>query len=398
MGQDGHQRLRGGNHARDVGESASVCAYLAQHAILHPQTGVANGPNEQLARTLLLCSGLPALSRILGDLTLRSHAGYVLRQIYRSFFELVQVGHNAASLEVKILQSEEKTNAVRHRQGEEELRTIDAEAGEIERLTVALQGLLIDLQERTDKAIEEHCEKILEYLRDAVQGFSEMECEDLREAISHRQRSRVWRCQTMTLRQLLEQRFVGGCREAEQEISALESHVFPKLKELLSRHYPQWRQPSGDGGRGAVEPASLSALSRVVALDLEEPWWKRWWISMRNPEERIAELDRLVRHEFYPIVDDLVLAARNHLKAQQSATLQKSTLVYLGLVEIMQEQSRARRARTHVLMRAGDTRHKAELRENGEVRVVALEKQISVMELLIRKLQEIDQVWGEKIG
>ena len=379
-------------------KAQAYAAYLAQHANLHPQTGVANGPNEQLARTLLLCSGLPALSRILGDLTLRSHAGYVLRQIYRSFFELVQVGHNAASLEVKILQSEEKTNAVRHRQGEEELRTIDAEAGEIERLTVALQGLLIDLQERTDKAIEEHCEKILEYLRDAVQGFSEMECEDLREAISHRQRSRVWRCQTMTLRQLLEQRFVGGCREAEQEISALESHVFPKLKELLSRHYPQWRQPSGDGGQGAVEPASLSALSRVVALDLAEPWWKRWWISMRNPEERIAELDRLVRHEFYPIVDDLVLAARNHLKAQQSATLQKSTLVYLGLVEIMQEQSRARRARTHVLMRAGDARHKAELRENGEVRVVALEKQISVMELLIRKLQEIDQVWGEKIG
>ena len=113
---------------------------------------------------------------------------------------------------------------------------------------------------------------------------------------------------------------------------------------------------------------------------------------------RIAELDRLVRHEFYPIVDDLVLAARTHLKAQQSSTLQRSTLVYMGLVEIMQEQNRVRRARTRVLMTAGDALHKTELRRNGDLRVAALKKQISVMDLLIRKLQEIDQTWGEKIG
>jgi len=164
---------------------------------------------------------------------------------------------------------------------------------------------------------------------------------------------------------------------------------------LLSRHYPQWRQPGEDGGQGAGEPPSLSALSRIVVLDLEEPWWKRWWIGMRDPEERIAELDRLIRHEFYPIVDELVLASRTHLKAQQSSTLQRSTRVYMGLVEIMQEQSRARRARTRVLMTAGDTLHKTELRRNRET---ALKMQISTMDLLIRKLQEIDQTWGEKIG
>jgi hypothetical protein len=239
---------------------------------------------------------------------------------------------------------------------------------------------------------------MIEGLRDAVQGFAEMECEDLRQAIAGGQRSRVWKCQTMTLRQILEQRFLSSCHEAAREISRLESHVFPKLQLLLSRHYRQWRQPNEDGGQGAGEPPSLSALSRIVALDLEEPWWKRWWISMRNAEERTGELDHLIRQEFYPIVDDLVLAARTHLKAQQSSTLKRSTLVYMGLVEIMQEQSRARRARTHVLMTAGDALHKTELRRNGKARSTALEKQISTMELLIRKLQEIGQTWGDKIG
>jgi signal recognition particle receptor subunit beta len=376
-------------------KAKAYAAYLAQQTNLQPLLSVASGPNEQLAQTLLLCSGLPTMSHLLGDLTLRSHAGHVLRQISRSFSELVQVGYNAASHEIKALQSGEELNPALHRHGEEELRAIDTEATEIDRLTVELQGLLTDLQGRTDKVIEDRCEKMIEGLRDAVQGFAELECEDLRQAIEGGQRSRVWKCQTTTLRQTLEQRFVSSCREAEREISKLESFIFPKLKQLLSRHYPQWRQPGEDGGQGAGEPPSLSALSRIVVLDLEEPWWKRWWIGMRDPEERIAELDRLIRHEFYPIVDELVLASRTHLKAQQSSTLQRSTRVYMGLVEIMQEQSRARRARTRVLMTAGDTLHKTELRRNRET---ALKMQISTMDLLIRKLQEIDQTWGEKIG
>ena len=70
---------------------------------------VTNGSEEALAQTLLLCSGLPTLSHVLADLTLHSHAGYVLKQVARSFYELVQVGFNAASHEMKILEIEESS-------------------------------------------------------------------------------------------------------------------------------------------------------------------------------------------------------------------------------------------------------------------------------------------------
>jgi hypothetical protein len=49
-------------------------------------------------------------------------------------------------------------------------------------------------------------------------------------------------------------------------------------------------------------------------------------------------------------------------------------------------------------MSSGDALRKTELRGGGEARVAALKEQVSNMELLVRKLQDIDQTWSEKIG
>jgi signal recognition particle receptor subunit beta len=351
------------------------------------------GETSDLA-TLLVCSGLPTLSRVLADLTLRSHVGYVLKQIASSFSELVQVSRGAMAQEIENLATDVLSGTTRHQQGEEELRRINAEATEIERLITALQNLLLDLETQTTQVLETQCGAIGESLREAVESFAAMECDDMRQGGS---RGRVWKCETTTLRQVLEERFVSFSREAEQEINKLEGHIFPKLRQVLQRHHPQWRQPAVEADKVPVELPSLSALSRVVALDLDEPWWKHWWISPRSEEERIFELDRLIKQEFDPIVDELVSAARMRLQTQQSSTLQKSTAVYMGLLEVLQEQNQSRQARIRVLTSAGDAIRKAELRRDGEARSTLLKRQVVVMEDLARKLNNIDQIWGARL-
>jgi len=363
-------------------EIRAYAAYVAQQA-----------DSSDLA-TLLLCSGLPTLSRILADLTLRSHVGYVLKQIASSFSELVQVSRSAMAQEIENLGNDVLSGTTRHLQGEEELRRINAEAAEIEHLITVLQNLLLDLEAQTTKVVETQCSAIGASLRDAVEGFAAMECDDLRQGGS---RGRVWKCETTTLRQVLEERFVSSSREAEQEISKLEGHIFPKLRQVLQRHHPHWRQPAVQTDKSPVELPSLSALSRVVALDLDEPWWKHWWIGVRGAEERISELDRLIKQEFDPIVDELVSAARTRLQAQQSSTLQKSTSVYMGLLEVLQEQNQTRQARMRVLTSAGDAIRKAELRRDGEARSALLKQKVLVMEHLARKLHNIDQTWGARL-
>jgi len=86
------------------------------------------------------------------------------------------------------------------------------------------------------------------------------------------------------------------------------------------------------------------------------------------------------------------------LKAQQSAVLQKSTSIYMGLVEFLQEQNKARLARTRVLISAGDAFRKDELRRGREARVADLKRQVPVMERLLGRLENLDGAWAEKIG
>jgi len=391
--------MKGSAPELDRALSAKVKAY----AELLAGSGAAPLGNRKASglerdETLLLCSGLSPLCEVLARLTLDSHTGRVLTQVSRSFSELGRVGQNAARHEVEILETEEKSGASLGKQGEIELRAVDAEVKENERLTVTLQALLADTQNRTDQLIESHCTRMVEILRDVVQGFSEAECENLRQAVGEGHRGRVWRSDAMLLRQNLEEYFVKSYREAEQDIGELESHIFPKLKQLLGRYRPQWR-PDEFGGEGSeAELPLLSALSKVVALDLGEPWWKHWWTRDRTPEGQVAGLDNLIRREFYPIVDELAEAARAHLKVRQDSTVQEANMVYLGLVELLKEQSRARLERTRALITGGDLPRSPELQRSRDARAAELKNQIAKMDLLVRRLEGIEQGLAEKIG
>ncbi len=380
----------------------NVTAYaehLAQTGSAPSLPGPVRDPKQARAETLFFCSGLSALSDVLVRLTVDSHAGRVLTQISRSFSELGRVCQNAARHEVKIFEEEEKSGVAHRRRGEEELRAIDAEVEKNKGLMIALQNLLKDLQARTDDLIADHRTRVVELLRDVVQGFSEVECENLRQAIADGHRGRVWRCETASLRQRLEECFVNSYREAVQEIGKLESHLFPKLKQLLNRYHPQWRGPDGAGGESVGDELPLlSALSRLVALDLDEPWWKHWWTRDHTGEGQIVELDRLIINEFYPITDALAQAAGEHLKARQSATLEEANLVYVGLAEILQEQSRARLERTRDLISGGNTLKQTESQRNQDTRAAGLKKQIASMDMLVSRLEKIERVCAEKMG
>ena len=133
-------------------------------------------------------------------------------------------------------------------------------------------------------------------------------------------------------------------------------------------------------------------------MDLDEPWWKHWRARDRSGEVQIVELDRLIRNEFYPIADALAQAAGAHLKARQSATLEEANLVYVGLVEVLKEQSRARLERTRTLISGGDTLLRTQSQRGQNTRAAELKKQIASMDLLVSRLENIEQAWVGKMG
>jgi hypothetical protein len=386
-----------GTSDAELGRSLSkkVKAY-ARHLA---QQASANVREERPSQTLLRCGGLPALSDVIAGLTLRSRVSHTLKQACKSFRELGQVGRNATQQAITIVETERMASLSRQQRDEEELRAIDADVKRNEQLTVALQSLLVDLGTNMDRVIEERCAKTLDVLRYTIAAFSEVECDKLQRAIVDGHRDRVWQCDTSSLRRDLEECFVTSYRGAGEEISTLEAQVFPQLQELLSRHDSRWRRPDETRiGSDVADLPSLGALSQIVALDLEEPWWRRWWARSSNLEARVGSLDHLIRQEFYPIVDALVQAAHAHLKARQSSALQTSRRIYLGLVDFLQEQNRARRARTRVLIAAADTSRRGEMHRNQEAGIAELKQQIPIVEALLHRLESIDRLWSDMIS
>jgi len=365
----------------------------AQHLTQRAGSVAGHDRDEQLAQSLLLCSGLPALLDVLADLTPGSHAGRVLKRISRSFCELAKVSANAARQELAVAGSEVIQSGDDYEEhGENELRAVDAEAKEHERLTTVLQDVLTDMKERSALAISEQCGRISSALHEVVRGFSEAECRNMRAAIVKGRRG-VWRCDPVPLQRRLEERLVGSHREAEQELANLEADIFPQLKELLKRYSPRWGEPGPDGGNepGSLELPLLAVLGvPSISMELGEP--PRWrWRRGRDGEKRIAELAGVIEAEWRTITHKLVQTARAHLEARQSSIVQEASQVYAGVVEVFKEQNRARLQRARALIDNEKKPDRSDLERNREVRMAELKARISDLDRVAGRLEKINR-------
>jgi Dynamin family len=345
---------------------------------------------------LWMCSGLSMLSAVLADLSLRSRSGQILRHACRSFIQLAKVGRDATDQAIAIVEQQARQSVSGGQDASEELREIEVEVAKNEQLRAALESLLGDLSAKIDGIIAPHCAKMLDLLRETITAFSDAECDKLRGLLALGQRAPLRGCETSELRRQLEASFLMSYRAAAQEIDTLEVQVLPQLAQLLSKYNPRWTQRLEEiDSSSLAELPSLAALSQAVALDLEAPWWKRWWATRSRQQEQIEALAQLVRDDFYPIVNDLVEAARAQLKDRQALALRKFTLIYMGLIEFLQEQNNRGQARLRQLRSAA--RHPAlgPSQVNADARIVDLKQEIPRVEAWLNRLQLIERTWNK---
>jgi len=376
--------LRGSDADIEHAWSARTKAYaqhLAQAGSLVAASSGANDPDER-ARSLFVCSGLPALFDVLDRLTSDSHAARVLARVSRSFCDLARIGETAAQYELAIL---EQPGGSDKKQGDGELRAVDA----------TVKTMLSDLQESGTLLIKDHCVKIAEALQGAKRSFSEAECAKLRKAMAAGHLS-SWSCDLALLRQQLEEALVGACRDAEQAMSKIETEVLSQLQQVLVRYNPQWASLEAEGSvPGNLELPTIGTPS--IVLELAEPWWKRWLRLGRAAQRRTAALNRLIEHEFAAIADAFIQTVRTHLQARQSSALQEANVVYAGFVDLLQEQKRTRQASTS-FPSEDLLREQPQLQRVLDVRIAELKKQASDMSLLAESLERAAATFAERIS
>jgi signal recognition particle receptor subunit beta len=334
--------------------------------------GMPQIPTDEMARILMACSGIPELNHRLSQAMLDSHASRTIAHMAANFCELARMGEISTQDEIVRLEQLMRTSSTESK--EHEARKREGEAGRAQQLSVDIEQTILELDRQLSALAQTECDALSRALNETIETFSRQECLRLDEVMSRGKSGRVWRCDTAAVRRLIEAEYMKRFQETERKILDPEYNIFPRLRQSVAQVLPDAFQDRGMTLQPPpITPPSLSILGRALVFDLDYPWWLAWWTGRLSKEDRLAELDRMIKREFLPIVDDLVNAARSRLTEQVAATLLNARVICSGVVDTLRTQSEWHAAKVQELLLTGDNtngdlmgehrRNLAELRE-----------------------------------
>jgi signal recognition particle receptor subunit beta len=374
------------------GKALRVPPALAEYTVGFPRTP-ANASTDgdsaalQSIRELLFkCSGMARLAQTLDRCILQSDSGRVLQDIVMRFSALSRVDAVTTRDELQRLESTLGTDADAIK-AEQEL------GGELDRLQGAAERIeksLSEFETTLKTTVDDDTRLLQANLGGIIEQYAQAECLRLEESIRAGHQLRTWRCEPARLRQRLEQEFWEQFKSIDAKRLVAEAEIMPGLRQAMAQFLP------GDAGARALDlrPAStllpsIGALGKAVALDLDDPWWRRWWARKQSTSERANELAQLIRYEFQPIAENLAEAAREQLLADVAATIQKISSACLAVVEQMRRHCREQRASLHARSQpAASTAGAAE-------HLNQLQDKLKVCESLQARLDALEMVFAQ---
>jgi signal recognition particle receptor subunit beta len=323
----------------------------ARHVTGKDIAGMAAAPTGELADVLMTCSGLPQLRDRLNQAILNSHASRAIAHISASFCELARVGEMTVEGDIARLDQLMQMAANSPETKAHEARKLQENAGRARQLSADLEQTIAGLDRRLNALVQTECDALSATLHQSIDQFSRQECLRLGEVIARDKSVRSWRCDTGMLRRLIETEYLKGFQQTANRIVDPEYNIFQHLQQSVADVLPDAvlgleliLQPP------PITSLSLSILGKAVVFDLDHPWWTAWWKGRLSREERLKELDRLIRQEFTSVADDLVDAARTRLMQQVSATLQNARAVCSSVVDALRTQSEWHSAKVQELL------------------------------------------------
>jgi signal recognition particle receptor subunit beta len=308
-------------------------------------------PPDELADVLMACSGIPQLRDRLDQAILNSHASRAIAHISANFFELAHVGEISTRGEIARLDQLMQMTANAAETKEHEARKLEENADHARQFSADLEQTIVGLDRQLNALVRAECDRLSGTLHETIGVFSQKECVRLGEVISQNKPVRSWRCDTGALRRLIETEYLKRLHETEGRIVGPEYSIFQRLRQSVAHALPDAFQdleltllPP------PITPLSLSALGKAVIFDLDHPWWVAWWKGRLSQEDRLKELDRMIKQEFLPVADDLVSAARTRLAQQVAATLESARVICSSVVEALLTQSEWHAARMQELL------------------------------------------------
>jgi signal recognition particle receptor subunit beta len=282
-----------------------------------PEPGSARGrPSPDLddfSRLLGACSGLQDLRAVISRLLVDEPGRLLIERAATAFGSELHSLDMTSSNELAALEA--MTGAVTS-----DSKSVLRQLARIERDLRGLRPLqaALDAANRSfahDLALmkEVGLKRLRVQLEGIVEAFADTEGASLEAATRQPPLPRIWRSDVNALRQMMGRRFLELFGGLAAQLLEFQETAVADLRPAIRAAAPSHALEIGYRPPHLINPTpSISALGRVIALDLGRPWFE-WWQRWRQSDRKVKVLQQLIRSEFQPVIEQLLEAARAEL-------------------------------------------------------------------------------------
>lgn len=282
----------------------------------------------EIAKALYAGSGLSTMSTTITKLMRTGASAILLQQIATCFLEFTKASEMSARMEssmvLDLIETSRSETGAAETHIEREREQIAATAGRAHQLRQCfdqVEGQLKDI-------VAQNTERMRLDLQLVVETFANEACREMIDAVQYGKRTRVWRCDVMPLRELLEREYVESFRQIARDLSEIEKALHPQLRALVETLLPNHGMEYVEDSVPQQEPyPSIAPLNEIVVLDLEVSWWQYWFAARPDPHARLENLITLIKQDFFPMVEELVRESRAQLANRIARSLHSGMLI-----------------------------------------------------------------------
>lgn len=258
-------------------------------------------------------SGLDELEDALSDLVHHGNSAHYVHQAAATLTALADGVRSQAAVEISQLNNEV----------EFEKASFDSEVRRA-RAMAFLEDLSEQISRTTGDAIESlkhisvaYEKQAIDNLQTLVKDFAATKKKEFLEKYPSKLPSRTIRFDTKELRRQLMATHTQDYRRVRRELTNSLRVVAARLMFLMNKVQSDARVNLDVEAvsQDFVYP-SQAPLGEALAIDLDEPFWRRWWRRRVTPEEAAASLEALILQEFLPIVPELVRLGKRELETE----------------------------------------------------------------------------------
>ena len=278
------------------------------------------------------------LENALSELVHHGHTSHYVHQAAATLMTLADGVRSQAAAQIGRLQQERALNKARFDDEVEQARAVAFSEDISEQITRTTNTAISSLQ-RVSVAYEEQA---LANLRKLVQTFAASKKDALLKKYPNSLPTNAVRVDINDLRQRILGTHAHEYRRVRREITNTIRVAAAQLTFLVNRMQSDatvnldFNALSED----FIIP-SQAPLGRALAIDLGEPFWRRWWRRRLTSQEAAETLEALILQEFDPIVSELVKINKKELEAEVDYSALQLSINGTNLVQSIKDNRTA---------------------------------------------------------